>query len=532
MSQSVEPIALTYGDFTWDYTQGYPTPKVTWTTERQRDTAGHFLSEELSINIQGFVSRSGLDYYSNEQQKKTFDVLMEDAENLRDQIIANDNKYFSFTFQGLLMCSGNATMENLEFSPNQNKWTNTIDYSLTLRVPQIGSGIMPGIGHSTGIYITNCSSDITIEPEGRKFIDRGNTYELYRLSRNVSATAKAYDANRGALTFAKGYVEKIAGDFSNIIKHPDFRLYNRTSTVDLSETDGTYSVQDNYILKSGEPWIHSEQIELSTQRDSDIRSVTLVGEVEGLEYALSAVPVHTGKTHHSGLLDISGVVPQLQYTKGDKYQFIKPEEGEEATQDNYTKYDNAVSGYMLLTDKFFETAMAYNANVKDLNNTITDRPLHGIPVSIEEGYSPQQGRITYSRTYDSRPTGLLKDAIFESLTLSDVRPRSLITPVPVIGRRLGPLYHNPQGYSNVRDAKFASGVGSRTISYEAFFPKYTGLANYKFPQEIINKIDTYLNLYSPKGDYKGFVKDDTQELDLTENRLTMSITWEYIECDP
>ena len=65
-----EPIELTYGDFTWDYQQGYPTPKINWTTERQRDTAGHFLSEELSINIDGFVSRSGLDVYANGQDKK------------------------------------------------------------------------------------------------------------------------------------------------------------------------------------------------------------------------------------------------------------------------------------------------------------------------------------------------------------------------------------------------------------------------------------------------------------------------------
>ena len=139
-----EPIELKYGTFTWDYVQGYPTPKVTWVKERKRTSAGAYLSSELSVNIQGFVSRSGLDDYANKAKKKTFDVLMEDAETLRDSVIAADGEYFSFTYANQTLVSGLARLENLEFSPNAKKWTNTIDYSLSLQISVTGTGFMPG----------------------------------------------------------------------------------------------------------------------------------------------------------------------------------------------------------------------------------------------------------------------------------------------------------------------------------------------------------------------------------------------------
>lgn len=540
-----EPITLQYGGFAWAYDAdsadfpSYPTPKVTWNIDKQRDSAGKLLSEEITVDIQGVVSRHALFETANELEKTTFGVLMQDAENLRDKIIENDNEFLLFEFVGTPMVSGNASIQNFSFSPNENYWTTAIDYSLSLRISNTGIGETV-LGKTLHFHITDSSHAISIDKDDRTFIHSDNSvHHLYRITRNASASAKAYgDSTRGALSFAKGWVMKIAGDLTNFVDS-NWNLYNKTSSVDFSETDGRYSVQESYILKSGDPWIHNEQINISTNRDNDLRTLTLEGEVEGLELALGTFAVHSGLTHHSGRLDISGIAPQLSYTKGDKYQF-KPleetEEGEEEeaedTAEAYTKYDNAVSGYATIYDNTFERALSFDSIAKDLNTFISARPIHAIPVSTDEGMSPQQGKISYSVTYDSRPTGLLPDSIFETLSYSDRKPQSLITTVPVIGRRLGPLYFNPQGYSNVSEGKFASGVGTRTITYEGFFPPITGLKNYEFPIEIVNKIDDYLYRYAPGGRYTGFVKDDNQELNLTDNKVMKSITWEYIECNP
>mgnify|MGYP001156928458 CR=1 FL=1 len=543
-----EPISLAYGAFSWEYTDdslahpSYPTPRVTWTTEKQRNNAGSFQSEETNVNIVGVVSRHSLFEHSNGQSKTTFEVLMEEATHLRDEIIANDNGFLIFHFDGVPMVSGNAVIQSLEFSPNENYWTTTIDYSLSLRISNPdATGYLPAGQTGKTYHITDSSNAVSIERDDRTYVadEDGSVHYLYRLTRNASATAKAYgDTERGALSFAKAWVTGIVSDLRTFVA-PHFRLYNKTSTVDFSETNGQYSVQETYILKSGNPWIYTEQADISTNRDNDIRTITIAGEVEGLEPALGTFYAESGIAHNSGLLDISGVAPQLAYTKGDTYQFLPLAEGQEESEEEaedtteiYTKYDNAVSGYMLLVDNFFESAMHYDDEAKSLNGSISARPLHAIPVSTEEGFSPQQGKITYSRSYDSRPTGLLEDSVFEVFTYTDSKPKSLISTVPVIGRRLGPLYYNPQGYSNIRNATFASGVGTRTITYEAFFSKPTGLGQYKFPQEIIDKIDNYLYRYEPGGKYTGYVKSDTQELNLTDNKIVKSITWDYIECNP
>ena len=55
---------------------------------------------------------------------------------------------------------------------------------------------------------------------------------------------------------------------------------------------------------------------------------------------------------------------------------------------------------------------------------------------------------------------------------------------------------------------------------------------YKFPQEEIDKIDTYMQLYKPSNRFTGYVVEDSQNLDLTSNKLTKTISWEYVICSP
>ena len=92
---------------------------------------------------------------------------------------------------------------------------------------------------------------------------------------------------------------------------------------------------------------------------------------------------------------------------------------------------------------------------------------------------------------------MLKGSVFENFTLSDTKPATLISPISILGRRLGPVHYNTQGFSNIHTSEFASGVGQRSVTFEAFFPKPTGMYQYKFPQEEIDKIDKYMLLYAP-----------------------------------
>ena len=524
--------SLTYGDFTeWKYNafdgrdptftgQAYPLPAVNWTTSRQRNGAGTLLSEEVNVSIQGIVTLSGLVEHVNVQNTTTFDYLLERAKFLQDQIFDNDNKEFEFTFGGQSMVKGEAAVTSLQFSPNDNNWTHTIDYSLDLRISVTGTGSLFYNDQAPTQHLTSCDDSFSIEQEDRR---NSNGHYLYRLNRNISATAKAYtEMPSGALTYAKIWVHNRADNMNigAIANLASYGLYNRTRNIELSETDGTYSIQDTFLMKSGDPWIYTDTVDVATTKDN-LRTITIAGEVEGLSPATGTYATISTAAHASGQLDISGIAPNYAYQKGT----------ENAEEEKVTKYDNAIQGYTALETNghFFNRALSFDDEAKSM--IASNRPLHGIPVSIDEGLSPQQGKVSFTRAYDSRPTGLLKGTVYESLTLTDNAPKALISPVPVIGRRLGPLYYNTQGYSDVSTMTFAKGKGTRSITYEAFFPRYTGLKDYKFPQETINKIDTYLHLYAPGGDYTGFITADTQDLNLTENKLTKTITWEYVECD-
>ena len=520
--------SISYGNFNFKFdtntTGAYPVPKINWGLEKQRTNAGDLLSEEIKVTLDGVVAVSG-------DPQNRIQLLFEKAENLRNQIKDNDGKPFYFYFNNRAMVTGFAVVRNLTFSENQNYWTNYIDYSLELAIPVTVTGsLLIGENFDTK-HITNCEDNYTFNETQEYYSeDYGNFLpkSLYELTRSISATAKAYENSAsGALTYAKRWVDLREDEYPLLYFFPysDYKLYNRKREETLSETDGTYSIRDTFLVKEGDPWIYQKKISAGYEENNFLRTISIQGEVQGLELASGIYSPNYSATHVSGKLDIDAFKPYQTYNKGDV----------SLVDSSYraTKYENAVSGYINISESFFDEALSYDTfstNLIPTNKRSNTSALHAIPVSVEEGFDPQNGKVTFNRTYNSRPTGLLKGAIFETLSVDDSGPKTLITAVPVLGRRLGPLYYNPYGYSDY--STFTSGVGQRTITYEAFFPRPTGLKKYRFPLEIIDKVDSYLKLYAPSSPFNGFIVEDSQNLDLTENKLTKTIVWEYIECNP
>jgi|GEM_PF-4942215 len=541
-----DTTSMKYGTFEFKFDNNYPIPKVSWGLERARTGPGDLLSDEITIKLDGIIAISGggttIDIgQGNNINAVDVDQLITSAKNLQNNIFNNDGKLFNFTFSSVPMVTGYATVKDLTFSENDNYWTNYINYSLELAIPQTGSGSHLIDPNGSNYNLTNCEDTYNFKETERKYQDPysvGEQKPIYELTRNISATAKAYaNAKSGSLIFAKHWVYHREKEYPLIDLFPseDYKLFNRKRNIDFSETDGRYSISDNFIVKDGEPWIYNNTIKAGYESSNFLRTISIDGEIEGLEPATGVYQPNLNSTNSlSGNLDISGMFPLEGYTKNDRSSIPGK------TDLNVTKYENALSGYYkLITDNiFFDQALSYDAFSQNLISdnfragnfsNYKTKPLHAIPFSITEGLDPQKGRVSFSRTFNSRPTGLLKGSLFEALNLSDSKPKSLITPVPIIGRRLGPLYYNPYGANS--QGQYVSGVGTRTVTFEAFFAKPTGLGGYKFPIEEINKIDTYLRLYAPSN-YGSYITEDSQDLDLTDNKLTKTITWEYIKCSP
>lgn len=512
----------------------YPMPSINWGFNRKRTPAGDLLSDEFSVTLDGIITVKNNDSITK---------LMERTANFQDEIIDNNGKPFFYVFNEYIVVSGMAQLKNLSFNENQNYWRDYVSYTMELAIPVSGSGSYLIDVNSPTSHINSCEDTYSIQQNDDAYTTGPLDYDhypTYTLTRNVSATSKAYaDSKSGALTFAQDWVQRRTEQYPITSLFPaaeygtpaKFCFYNQDRKMDFSETEGKYSVSDTFLLKYGaDPWLYTNTITTAVE-NTNLRKVTVNGEIIGLEPAATGVNMYNTAdpaSNQSGIANISGMIIPYDYT-------LNEDAGIDARDSHRPlKYENAVSGYQELIedDVFYKSAIQYDTTNKNDAITSNTRPLHGIPSENTEGFFFNEGKVTFSRTYDSRPTGLLKGSTFENFTLSDSKPETLITPVTILGRRLGPVYYNVQGYSNVHTEQYASGVGTRSITFEAFFPKPTGMHKYKFPQEEIDKIDEYMNLYKPTNKFTGYIVEDSQNLDLTSNKLTKTISWEYVICSP
>ena len=78
----------------------------------------------------------------------------------------------------------------------------------------------------------------------------------------------------------------------------------------------------------------------------------------------------------------------------------------------------------------------------------------------------------------------------------------------------------------IRDRYYNSlNGGTRTVTYEGIFPRATGLRQYSFPQGLLNDMSGILMLYAPPG--VGYLKEDKQNLNLTQNKVTKTLSWAF-----
>ena len=512
----------------------YPMPSINWGFNRKRTPAGDLLSDEFSVTLDGIITVKNNDSITK---------LMERTANFQDQIIDNNGKPFFYVFNEYIVVSGMAQLKNLSFNENQNYWRDYVSYTMELAIPVSGSGSYLIDVNSTTSHINNCEDTYSIQQNDDSYTTGPLDYDhypTYTLTRNVSATSKAYaDSKSGALTFAQDWVRKRTEQYPITSLFPAteygtpnrFCFYNQDRKMDFSETEGKYSVSDTFLLKYGsDPWLYTNTITTAVE-NTNLRKVTVNGEIIGLEPAATGMNMYNTaapENNQSGIANISGMIVPYDYTLNEDAN-IDGRDGHRTL-----KYENAISGYQKLIDEdiFYKSAIQYDSTNKNGAITTSSRPLHGIPSENTENLFFNEGKVGFSRTYDSRPTGMLAGSIFENFTLSDSKPETLISPITILGRRLGPVYFNPQGFSNVHTSQYASGVGTRSVTFEAFFPKPTGMHQYKFPQEEIDKIDKYMLLYEPTNKFTGYVVEDSQNLDLTSNKLTKTISWEYVICGP
>lgn len=389
--------------------------------------------------------------------------------------------------------------------------------------------------NQTGGVIVDFQESWSLESED----GNGNTFDpyttenitrIYRLTRNISARGKdlsqydcfltpvATDKDRyKAYKQAQNYVIKyIAGSGSSLNHNDDYPTvrsatvpaaamfgsgafnlgglmysgFNHSRVENIDITQGTYSLQDTWILSSGNAY-ENYTLSLSNNISDSRNKVSIEGTIKGLTSIPASGSIFGGNLSLTGL---------------------------------NTPYENAINKYRQITN---DGAFGINAWVyKRAQNAAGSFRLNHVPLSVAVGTNEFTGEITYSIEYDDRPLNITSGVISENINVTDTYPGDVFAIIPVIGRPTGPVLQYIGGRTEYQ----------RSLSIELVVPSPSGNVrdlllkkpSLREPTKggIINIIRAYHPGKEP-GVRKYFCSPPQETWDPKEGRYSFNVTWTY-----
>lgn len=268
----------------------------------------------------------------------------------------------------------------------------------------------------SGAFISDFSEDWAIEVDETQ----GESPDLprsYRITHNLNATGKTHygpDGKKKAWEQARKFVQQRMSndinDYPNIFGKigsgtinlvDTYRGYNHVRTEQLSESAGTYSVSETWLIASGVAY-ENFNLSLSSSIDAPFVSVSIDGTIKGLSE-----------------------IPPSGFGSSSNFYGTKK-----------SAYDNALNKYNQITNsgQFGLTSDVY----KRANNSVAVQ-LNSQPRSVSIGSNQYTGELTYNLQFDNRPTNIVSGVLSESISVNDTYPGDVFAVIPVIGRKTGPV---------------------------------------------------------------------------------------------
>ncbi len=241
----------------------------------------------------------------------------------------------------------------------------------------------------------------------------------YRVSHTLSANGKAFYGIDGEMVKpaweqAKNFVQQRLSPGGNAVEYPNilgqigsgtidlassYGGYNHILTEEIDVGGGRYSVTENWLLASGS---HYEKYSMTTSTSTSdaFIKVNVDGSVKGLS-----------KISPSGL-------------------------GDPATASTDGAYANALAKYNQISNSGL---FGLTSDIYRRANNLVSVQLNSQPNSISIGTNEFSGDISYSLSFDNRPTNIISGVLSESITINDTYPGDVFASIPVIGRQTGPV---------------------------------------------------------------------------------------------
>jgi len=265
----------------------------------------------------------------------------------------------------------------------------------------------------SGAFISDFTEDWSIE------VDEGQGESMtsprsYRVTHNISSTGKTHYTPSGdklkaweqARTFVQRRLSNDVTDYPNVMGSIGsgtislvnaYGGFNHVRTEQMSESAGSYSVTETWLLASGTAY-ENYDMSISNNVDNPYVGVSINGNIKGLTQ-----------------------IPPSGFTSDNTAR---------------SAYDNALSKYNVVSNS---GQFGVGSDIYKRANNIVAVQLNSQPKSITLGTNSFNGDVTYSLQFDNRPTNIISGVLAESIVITDTYPGDVFAIIPVLGRAQGPI---------------------------------------------------------------------------------------------
>lgn len=358
------------------------------------------------------------------------------------------------------------------------------------------------INDPASAFIQDYSNDWSIEVDD-SVGEAVNLPSTYRISHSITATGKTHHWSGGKLNaweearkFVQNRLADSINDYPNVMGQigsgtinliSAYGGFNHVRTEQLSESAGSYSVTENWILASGNSH-ENYTLTTSTSVDNPFTSVSIDGAIRGL----------------------SSVSPS-GYSSGD----------------GDLSYENALSKYNLVSNS---GAFGVGSNIYQRANNIVAMELNPKPLSVGTGQNEFNGEVTYNVQFDDRPLNVVELAQSENISINDTYPGDVFAIIPVIGRVTGPVLQHIGGRTEYRrDVSIDLVMGASGVGYSGVRSSLL-MSKPSLVEPSATQLKNLISEMSPSGDTgirKWFLSPPSENWSPKNGNYSLSLSWIY-----
>jgi len=495
--------------------------KVTIDIEHNTTSPGAYLYSEDTITLEGVLLPSGCDGNTMLSQASGIAAKLNYADNKptkKFKLATKDDGY-------ILYDDVAANVKSFEFSLPEGRF-DRINYTIQFSVITYKTGLndltKDEPEEDKRPIVSSATDNYTLEMSDEKFVSMsGEIIPLMKLTRNIGAVGLEDGGSRPPIWKARKWIEdrQEKSSITGISQLKNWNFYNHQRNTDENLNKGSYNIQDTFLVSPGKiegDAIHSYTIDVSQDPSADLQIVNIKGTIQGLE------PANTGDFIYKDFLNNESSAYYKDHTKPTVSGF----KGDEWKTNAYNHAYNLYTG-LAFTGIFWIATTEKEDYIDSYLLDVSNDPLQYMPVSITEGFNIKTASISYDYTYNNRADPLIEGALVENFSISNSSgvPNKVFRH-NVIGRPRGPvvIWNEKQ-----------SGVSTKTMTYEAVLPPYTGLIGYSYSQKIKNEaygivtqpISEMLGLQG--GSPRGYIESYDVNHNLGANTITATLKFVYNE---